>query len=357
MTYPALLISQAAHQTPSADNSQPWKLEWQENTLIASYDQNRAGLCTFPADSHAMLLTMGALSENLTQAASGLNVDVDFDWNPAFNYSNPVYFQARISSSEFVNPTKFKELPLFKRQTNRHAYQSKPLSSDALEVIKNLKQDDLRILVIEENAQIKLIAHLVRSASEVRFQIREVHEWLAKSFRFATKPEDPHGEGLDINTIDLPPGGGLFLRLISNWQRMRWLNKLGMYKVMAMIDSHPVSKAPALIAIIGPDSYKDTLTAGQLMNRAWIALNEQGIAVHPYYVIPDQLQRKKENKIPEHLINQVNKISEQTVELFGLREGEILHMLFRTGYPSLKPVKSKRLPLSSVCSGIKIEEF
>jgi hypothetical protein len=190
----------------------------------------------------------------------------------------------------------------------------------------------------------------------VRFQIQEVHEWLAKSFRFNTKPEDPYGEGLDVNTIDLPPGGRWFLRLISSWQRMHWLNKLGMYKAMAMIDSQPIGQAPALVAIVGPDSYKDNIAAGQLMNRAWIDLNAQDVAVHPYYVITDQLQRLKDNKIPEHLIRQVSTLENDTRQILRLQEGEILHMLFRIGYPSKTPVKSKRLPLQRVCSGLDIKE-
>ncbi len=82
---------------------------------------------------------------------------------------------------------------------------------------------------------------------------------------------------------------------------MRWLNKLGVYQFMSRIDSQSVKKAPALIVITGPIGFDHFLNAGRVMERAWIYLNEQGIAVHPYYVISDQINRLYKNKIPEAL--------------------------------------------------------
>lgn len=349
------ILTQAAHRTPSADNSQPWKLEWQDNTLTVSYDTQRVGNRTFPADSHAILLSMGALSENLTQAASALGVTLDFEWSLQLSDASPAYFRAKLSLLNAATPTTINNLPLFKRHTNRFPYQDKPLAKNHVEALKNLAQHDTRILVFEEKSAIRQIAELVRQASEIRFQTQEVHEWLAKSFRFNTKADDQYGDGLDLNTIDLPVGGSLFLRSISDWRRMNWLNKLGAYKVMAMIDSQPIRNAPALIAIIGPDSFKGNLTAGQLMNRAWIALNEQDIAAHPFYVVSDQLQRQKSNSVPLQFKDKVSTLSEQTQHIFGLQHGETLHMLLRIGYPKKTPIYSKRLPLNMVCSGISVD--
>lgn len=344
-------LSQAAHHSPSADNSQPWRLSWQNNLLTVSYDTERVANKTFAADSHATLLTMGALSENLTQAAAALNIGLDWSVPERFDVHNPIYFETMIESSTDSHITA-PPPPLLKRHTNRHPYQNKQLPASCISLLKNLTQDAARILVIEDQPDIQKIAGLVRTASEIRFQTQEIHEWLGKSLRFDTHSADEYGEGLDVNTIDLPPGGKLFLRLISEWQRMKWLNKLGAYKAMALIDSQPISKAPALIAIVGPAQFRDTLAAGQLMNRAWIALNEQGIAVHPYYVVADQLQRYQSNSTPHHLVKQADILSDEVQHFFNFAHGETLHMLLRIGYPTKNPVLSKRLPLQTVCSGI-----
>lgn len=349
-------LAQAAHQSPSPDNSQPWKLSWQDNELSIGYDTQRVANKTFAADSHATLLTFGALSENLTQAAAALGVKLVWDLPKTLDTRNPIYFKATIEQIDNVITPAIDSIPLFKRHTNRHSYKSRPLNRDCTSLLKNLTQDSIRILLVDNQSSIKQAAKMVMSASEIRFQTQEVHEWLAKSLRFNRKRTEQYGEGLDVATIDLPPGGGLFLRLISDWRRMSWLNKLGAYKAMALIDSQPIGKAPALVAIVGQDSFRDTLAAGQLMNRVWIALNAKGVAVHPYYVVSDQLQRLQANTIPSHLVKQADAVVEQTQRLFNLGDGEALHMLLRVGYPEKTPVKSKRLPLKTVCSGIEFED-
>lgn len=347
-------LSQAVQHSPSPDNSQPWHLSWQNDTLTVGYDAQRVAGKTFAADSHATLLTIGALSENLIQAAATLDLKLDWTLPNSLDTQNPVYFQATIEQEGATITATTDTVPLFKRHTNRLPYRNKPLAGGCISLVKSLTQDSARILVFEDKPVIQQITELVRSASEIRFQTQEVHEWLAKSLRFNTKNTVQYGEGLDVATLDLPPGGRLFLRWISDWQRMNWLNKLGAYKAMALIDSQPVGKAPTLIAVVGPTQFRDTLAAGKLMNRVWIALNEQNIAVHPYYVVADQLQRRQANIVPSHLAKQADAIFDQAQQLFQFDDNEALHMLFRVGYPIKTPVKSKRLPLETVCSGIEL---
>lgn len=346
-------LSEAAHHTPSPDNSQPWKLDWRDSTLSVYYDTQRVANKTFPPDSHATLLTLGAVSENLTQAADALNIDLNLSYINPLDSNNPLYFRAAFDFSNMQALPTTDNIALFQRHTNRHAYQNKPLSPEQLQLLKNLTAGKNRILAFENKSDIRTIAELVRRASEIRFQTREVHEWLARSLRFDTKNTDPYGEGLDVNTIDLPPGGKIFLQLISDWNRMNWLNKLGAHKAMAFIDSHPIAKAPAILAIVGPDEYQETLLAGQLMNRAWVEMNADGIAAHPYYVVADQLQRRKENRVPSNLKTEADEVFLQARQLFHLQENETLHMLFRIGFPTKTAVKSKRLPLDIVCPGIE----
>ena len=356
MSTPTILniILQAAHLAPSADNSQPWELNWDDQTLTVSYDTMRVSQKTFPADNPATLLTMGAVLENISQAASSIGWPFTCHISTLVNPVQPVYFQLVFEPITEETAVSLETLPLFKRHTNRFSYQSQAIPEALLTVLKNLTVGSARVLVIEQRPVIREVGRLVRLASEMRFQTQEVHEWLAKSLRFKVKNTDAYGEGLDVASIDLPPGGRLFLRWISSWRRMKWLNKWGAYKAMALLDAQPVNKAPALVAIIGAEQFTDRLAAGQLMNKVWIALNEQGIAVQPYYVLADQLQRRQAKKIPSSLVRQADDLFAQTKQLFQLDDGEELAMLFRIGYPTRTPVKSKRLPLDKVCSEISV---
>jgi hypothetical protein len=347
-------LSQAAHQAPSADNSQPWQLSWHNQSITVSYDALRVSQKTFPADNLATLLTMGAVLENISQAASAAELTFTSHMPLLVNPIQSVYFQLVFEPITKETTVSLETLPLFKRHTNRFPYQSKVLPETLLTVLKNLTVGSARVQVIEQRPVIKAVGKLVRLASEMRFQTQEVHEWLAKSLRFKVKNTDVYGEGLDVASIDLPIVGRLFLRWISSWRRMKWLNKLGAYKAMALLDAQPVKKTPALVAIIGSGQFADRLAAGQLMNKVWITLNEQGIAVQPYYVLADQLQRRQANQIPMSLVSQADELYVQTKQLFQLGDGEEIVMLFRIGYPTRTPVKSKRLPLDKVCSKISV---
>ncbi len=342
-------ILQAAHQAPSADNSQPWRLEWQNSCLHVHYDTSRVGDKTFPPDNPATLLSMGAVIENIRQAAQAINCPVKFEVEHNLNFDKPLYFKALFETKETNIEHDIQNIALFKRHTNRHPYQSKPISDSVLEVLKKLTLDDSRILVFHQPNQIKPIAKLVRLASEIRFRTQDVHEWLAKSLRFdATSAAD--GDGLDLATLHLPPGGKSFLKLISDWQRMNFFNRFGAYKVLALIDAAPINQAPTLIAIVGPQNFADYLSSGQLMERIWIELNAQGIAVQPYYVVADQLHRRTTHTVPAGLTDAADEVFNQAKELFRLNSGETLHMLLRIGYPTKTPVLSQRLPLEVVCS-------
>jgi hypothetical protein len=131
---------------------------------------------------------------------------------------------------------------------------------------------------------------------------------------------------------------------------MSMLNRIGAHKFMARTDSAPVLTAPAVLAIKGASGRSGAIDAGRLMSRAWIELNRQGVAVHPYYVITDQIERFRANTLPSSLREQVGDIAADCAALCGLQESEKLYMLFRTGYPTRTAPKSMRLPLEAVFS-------
>lgn len=343
------LVSQAAQWAPSADNSQPWQLAWHDSTLSVSYDEKRVNGRTFSADNPATLLSMGAVMENIAQAAQACKCPLNWEIESSLNAHNPVYFRA-LFDDKAMGEIPVESLRLFSRHTNRFPYHSKPLPKSLLADPNTLKTPRARAIVIDApNNKIKDIAQLVRQASEIRFRTKDVHEWLAKSLRF-----DPAsvaaGDGLDVSTIALPPGGSAFLRLISDWKRMAFFNRFGAYKALAMIDANPVKQAPTLLAVLAPNDFQAILSAGQLMTRLWIDLNAQGIAVQPFYVVADQLHRRRAGTIPIGMENQADAIFERTKQLLQLEDGESLQMLLRIGYPKKTPVLSHRLPLKSVCN-------
>jgi len=339
----------AACQAPSADNSQPWHFTWDGIYLTLTYDIDRVSGQTFQSDDPATLLSVGGVIENLTQAAVHIGLHIQEENVSERALNSGTYFRYRMEPENFTKlPNNFTNLSLFYRHTNRFSFNSNAVDDCLTASISTESELDARASVITDPETIREIENLVRSASEIRFQTKEVHDWLGKSLRFSPR-EVKCGDGLDVATLNLPPGGGSFLKFIADWERMKFLNRLGAFKVLSIIDSAAIGKAPALVIITCPAGVKQVVAAGRLLTRIWTRLNAEGVAVHPYYVISDQLQRLQKGGIPEQLLPQAQKLAVQSSKIFGLdTRGEQLRMLLRVGHPKKKPIRSRRLPLEKI---------
>jgi hypothetical protein len=340
-------LAELAHTAPSADNSQPWRLSWDGETLAIAYDTERVSGKTFPADSPATLLSIGAVVENIITVATDWDLQPQLEYREKLPSTEGEYARIHFLGSDQDNAKIGTDHCVSRRHCNRRKYTKTPVPITVSKALITLREGASRTLFIEEKSVIQRIASMVQLASEIRFQTREVHEWLGKSLRFSSRTAN-RGDGMDIATLALPPGGGLFLRLVSDWHRMRILNRLGIYKVLSAIDSAPIKSAPGLIAVIGGTDALETINAGRVMGRTWTLMNSQGLSMHPYYVIPDQLARYRDGTIPSNLIASARSILQGCKRDFKLQKGETLHMIFRAGYSTKSPVYSQRLPLGAV---------
>ena len=340
-------LVEAGHRAPSADNNQPWHFNVEHDRLTLAYDQTRCGTQGFGPSAHATLLAMGAVIENVLQAAEVAQCDIDWDV-AAGDFAESHYFQAQFDPAAVI-PTEARQHPIFSRHTNRAPYRQDPLPEDLQARIRSMAESSAQINLLTQPQEMRELARITELASRVRFQTPEIHEWLGDSLRFARKDVE-RGDGLDVATLELPPGGGLLLQITKDWQRMALLNKVGAYKLFAAIEAMPIRKAPAMLVITGAEGASETLAAGRLMERAWLALNDEGVAVQPYYVVPDQFQRLGLGKVPPQLVNTATQVCQSVAELLG-GSGLLPHMILRVGYPKRDVTRSLRLPLESVCTG------
>jgi len=327
---------------PTADNSQPFRYSWDGNNLKLSFDTTTSKGKTFNYKSPATLLSVGSIVEHIHQFFSynthQYKIKTDID-NPKCILN----INADLNNRKLELPNHH---PIFLRHTNRFSFNKKHIKASSIKSISNITIGRSRALTFINKEEIGSISRLAREASNIRFQTQEVHEWLARSLRFIITKNTY--DGLDVGTLDLPPGGRWFLRLISNWQVMKLINTINGYKILSYIDANPLSKSQLIIAITGDQTPSGAIESGQLLTRIWIELNKQGIAVHPYYVVADQIQRLKEGKVPKQLIDDAETILTKSTKIFNLSKNKTLHMLFRVGYPTKQPPRSRRRPLDKI---------
>lgn len=337
-------ILKAGHMAPSADNSQPWEFSWDGKFLTIMVSTARCNTEVFDSNHPAIPLALGAAIENIDQAASSAGFNIKWDVSSFYNDSESPLVRGEIEylNSAIQIPSTH---PLFDRHTNRHPFKRDALPSSLLIELANMATDGSSLVVVDDGKVIGEIARLINDASKIRFRMKELHEWLFSALRF-TPEQVNQGDGLDVRTLHLPPGGRLLLKSVEKWKTMERLNKLGIFRMFSTIEANLFQQAGAIICVVQDSPSSSTILSGRLMERAWITLNHMGIAVQPYFVLTDLLYRQSEGSIPPFLENEAQSLKLRTSEVLRIEDNRIL-MLLRTGYPTRIAVPSKRLPLES----------
>jgi hypothetical protein len=334
-------LIEAAGSAPSADNSQPWCFGWDGKILTARVFR-RGG---FPKDYHATTLALGAAAENLSKALQALGLDVS-TWFFSAPDGDGVFARGPVSTGESNIHGKI-DSPIWKRRhTNRLPYRP-DIGPNVIERLEACRAGEIGAQVIK-GAGIRHVAEWVKQASEVRFQTREVNEWFAGSLRFGNAP-GRRTSGLHVDTLALPPGGVSLLKLMSDWNRLQWLNRMGAYKFFAAIEATNFQKAPLVVAIVGPSDYATAFDAGRCLQRVWLTVTELGLAAHPYYVVADLLNRLDSNGVPERCLENARALRDRVRAEYGAEN--TLHCLLRVGKPIGETQVSGRFsPNEMMCS-------
>jgi hypothetical protein len=330
-------VFEAARWSPSADNTQPWRFKVVGDVFEVWFSPSAH---SFALEHPANLLSLGMLQENCEQMAIALGLSPEIVTAEPLSADLPVC-TIRLGKEHINRLVSIEPPSLFLRHTNRLPYAKTALANDLHRNLSKCTEPSSNIKLLTESAQLSKWIPLIRLGSELRFQTREAHEWLDASLRM-TEREASLGDGLDVSTFHLPPGGRALLGFIRDWSRMACLNRIGFYWLLAAIEASLVREAPGLLILSGKSGKTPAIDAGRTLARCWIELNHLGIAVQPYFVVPDQLFRLQAGAVSEGLKEHAVNLSAAVQAM--IPDGDVLYMMLRIGYPKKTPVKSRRLP-------------
>lgn len=333
-----IYLAEAGQRAPSADNSQPWVFYEKNNELQLFIDLDKLKNSCFNREHPAILLAIGAVIENIIQAAEFHQIDLEFNNFPPQDSGKCATF--KIKDKNFKEPDKTDQPALFNRCTNRLPFNKKTIPQALLDDLLSLSTNNARVVAYQTREEIAQWTKWVLIASEARFQTPDIHEWFGQSLKF-TPDEVASCEGLDVNALELPAVGNFLLKATQTWKQMQSWNKFYAYKALAKLESLNVNAAPALLAIAAPLGAANTIEAGRLMECMWIKANAAGLSVQPYFVISDQLYRLNQGKIPSNLEESITQLEDEINSTLQL-DNEFIYILFRVGYCDKSPKKSLR---------------
>jgi len=342
-------LVRAAVLAPSPDNNQPWRFDVEGDRLLFHLDPERA----LPSDVNSMfdLMGLGAAVENTCIAARGAGCSADVEYHPGFGkatggelppWAAAVHLGAGGDTPDPLEPH------LAVRCTNRKLYSTRPIEGPTLARIGEAAERFARVRIdwVADRRRIRSFARVVAASDRFRFEYEPFHKEIYRQLRFTAEEAERTRDGLDLRTLELPPGTGLILRLLRRWSRMRLLNRLRLNRLLTVPSALSVWKSGALGVISVPEpSASNFLEGGRAFQRIWLAVQAEGLALQPLGSLPvflghlEQLRGEKLTAAHQRLSGRLGKRLRRLVPIVVDRT---LLMVFRTGYAPPPKVRSLR---------------
>jgi len=242
---------------PSSHNSQPWKFNVTNESILVFADRSR-GLQVADRDQRELYVSMGCALENLVIAAEhfGYNCSVSY-------FHGPDDLVATVSLLAKSRPPSDSRLfyAITSRQTNRNPYEPRAISQVDLETIKSLSSDaDVSIFITRDSAIRKGFQDLVVQANGIQYSDAnfksELGHWLGQGVMGPT--------GLQAKMTQLAV---VFLDVGPEQSK----------KDAELINSTPYL---GFLSTTKNDSIS-SLKAGRVLERFWLAATALGVSMHP----------------------------------------------------------------------------
>ena len=354
----------AAIHAPSADNNQPWQFVADGERLAVFLDRARA----LPSDVNGMfdLTALGAAIENACLAARKLGYIPNVRYDDS-NKGTAPFFTAPspdsklIATIDLVAGDASDSLVdwVTQRCTCRKLYSTRPVGAETLDQLAGETSgiDDVRLDWLSDRSQIRTFARLVATSDRFRFQYEPFHAELYRQLRFTVDEVERSGDGLDVRTLELPPGGAAVLRWLGNWNRMRQLSRWGLDRLLTIPSAQAVWRSGAVgILSVGESTAEAFIRGGRVFQRIWLRATAEGLAMHPLGSLPiflahlqqyeGQDLRDKDRILTARLGAELHRLTAGT-------QDRIIQIVFRVGYGPQQTERSRRRPAGDVFQSVE----
>ena len=346
-------LIEAAVLAPTPDNNQPWRFAVRDERLFLYLDPTR----TLPSDVNSMfdLVGLGAALENACIAAreAGYTPHVEVADCPAASLSDPNRPVASIAFAAGGQPD-----PLYPylgvRCTCRRLYSTKPLSVETLGRMTEAAQQSgvVRVDWVTDRSQISEMARLLAAADLIRFQYEPFHNEIFRQLRFTAEEAERTRDGLDLRTLELPPGVGWLLHKLKPWKRIRMVHRLGLGRLLTMPSALAVKRSSVvgLLSVSRP-SAELFLRGGMALERLWLTATGLDLALQPLGSLPIFLAHWHQlggSRLAAPHVAEIKRISEKLRTLLPTLGGNVLQIMFRIGHSAPPTYRAFRRKVEEV---------
>lgn len=273
-------ITTAGIAAPSADNSQPWRFAWRDDTLDLSLDASRIG---GPSDNRHVLsdLAAGACLENMVIRGQSLGFAADVRLLPGDD-------ELRIAHIDWREETGAEPLAeaIAERHTDRRFPWKGPVPADTRARLAAQAESlsGVRLHWLDTGKARRSALAALRQAEALRFRSPSLHAELFSSIRFASGWHGTCAEGLPPATLAVEAPVRPLFKALRKPAVMAAFNRLGAAPMLGFRSvALPVRLSPGLCLLsIEASSRESIVTAGRALERVWLQATLDELAVQPF---------------------------------------------------------------------------
>ncbi|MEO2033295.1 MAG: hypothetical protein ABGZ35_14545, partial [Planctomycetaceae bacterium] len=274
---PMQMLLEAAVLAPSGDNTQPWRFDVDETDrqIVVNVDPVR-DTSPMNAGQRMSRIAIGAAVENIVRTV-------------AFNDLKVATEPSATSHSVSIRLHEVAKTPLradeavANRCTNRRACHGKTVSAETLQRLQQQSTDlsEVETHWITDAEHVRRMAAVVRQADAILFGTAELRHAFLENVRFDRPDDETVDEGLSLASLEIKGRDRAPFRLLPklpNWlvRLMRVGSTIGRQNEQLILGG-----AGLCLGVAADDEPLTDIAVGRAMQRAWLALTEQNLAVQP----------------------------------------------------------------------------
>lgn len=347
-------VVHAASLAPSAENNQPWQFHVCGDEIRVYIDTHRA--IGSDVDYMFDLTAVGAAIENACIAAREFHRELQVTVL-AGRYQE----QARgglvpVAALRAVKEGKPDPLGPFldQRCTCRTFVSREQVPQGCLEQLAHAaaRFPGVHVHWVTRRDQIKDLANLVALSDRIRFEFPPFQDEFFENVRFTAREAEATRDGLDVRTLELPPGGSLALKVLRRRGILRAGNRIGLSRLLVGPSRQWIRRAPVvgLMAVDAADA-EHFLRGGRALERMWLTATSAGLGLHPagsLSIFMAYAERTDGSRLAPRHRHQAHEIAGRVREIVPDLGRRVVQIAFRLGMPRPPHYRSLRLPLERV---------
>lgn len=275
-------ILDLARWAPSGDNTQPWRFEIVGELRLVVHGFDTRDHCVYDLDGRPSQISLGALLETMSIAASAHGLAMQSQLRPNMPESTPTF------DVQFVRRGDIEPSPLVpsitQRSVQRRAMSSRPLTPRERGLLEASAGPDYDIFWLEGLGDRWRTARLMFRNAKLRLTMpeayrvhRDIIQWGA---RFSEDRVPDRALGADRATLRL-------MRFVmADWSRVSFFNTYlaGTWAPRIQMDLIPGLACAAHLVIKArrkPSTVGDFVDAGKAVQRVWLTATRMGLFQQP----------------------------------------------------------------------------